>query len=397
MARLDPSQRAREYRQRHRDDGWTRNEKQRLKQLERKANRAEQLASQPDQQTPMEVVDALPDPTSEYLGRSLVLRTPGGFRSAVNTAIQLADDSVVWSSMVMEEPPPSTSFSYVTSFPVGTINSLPSGISHKSTHDIWVTDQGDNKLYLASAAGSVLGNIDIIATFGSTGGTLIGGVHVLTGVGPDFFWWVYDNVTGTSRHAYLHNPNGTLNTTYGVGIGTNGNSGFIGIAANAANSAVYSTSAVNDAVFKYSGTMVWQQTFGGSGLFGPHGICVDGNGDVWVSDVTGHFVRKFLGSNLATQLVQINTSGVAGNADGQLNGPRGLHADASGRLFVCDTGNNRIQVFDLSGNFLDKFGAAGSGAAQFNAPYDVTVDGTAGSAAIFVADRANHRISKWTG
>jgi DNA-binding beta-propeller fold protein YncE len=106
-------------------------------------------------------------------------------------------------------------------------------------------------------------------------------------------------------------------------------------------------------------------------------------------------VRKYDGSTFS-QLLQIGP-GLPGSADGQFNTPRGIYADSSNRLFVCDAGNNRIQIFDLSGNFLTKFGAAGSGAAQFNTPYDVTVFGSAGSAVISIADYSNRRISQWSG
>ena len=56
---------------------------------------------------------------------------------------------------------------------------------------------------------------------------------------------------------------------------------------------------------------------------------------------------------------------------------------------VCDTKTHRIQVFDLNGNFLAKFGNEGSGEGEFNKPVATTVlsDGR-----IIVTDIDNHRI-----
>ncbi|MCG3177857.1 MAG: hypothetical protein BIFFINMI_00177 [Phycisphaerae bacterium] len=46
-----------------------------------------------------------------------------------------------------------------------------------------------------------------------------------------------------------------------------------------------------------------------------------------------------------------------GQADGEFNDPQGLAADREGRVYVCDRGNNRVQVFDAEGKFLGKFEA----------------------------------------
>jgi hypothetical protein len=60
---------------------------------------------------------------------------------------------------------------------------------------------------------------------------------------------------------------------------------------------------------------------------------------------------------------------------------------------VADAGNDRIQKFDGSGNFLLAWGSEGSGNGQFNLPHGVAVD-AAGN--LYVADNFNHRIQKFT-
>ena len=49
--------------------------------------------------------------------------------------------------------------------------------------------------------------------------------------------------------------------------------------------------------------------------------------------------------------------GSAGNGDGQFSGPHGIVVDAHGKIFVADTGNNRIQKFASDGTFLMKWGS----------------------------------------
>ena len=63
--------------------------------------------------------------------------------------------------------------------------------------------------------------------------------------------------------------------------------------------------------------------------------------------------------------------------------------DKAGHLMVCDSLNHRIQVFDLSGKFVAKFGSKGSGMGEFIEPVSVAVlsDGK-----IVVTDLYNSRI-----
>ena len=61
----------------------------------------------------------------------------------------------------------------------------------------------------------------------------------------------------------------------------------------------------------------------------------------------------------------------------------------SKHLLVCDKDNHRIQVFQLDGKFVGKFGTNGSKLGEFNYPLSVAV---LSNDQIVVCDKDNHRI-----
>jgi len=67
--------------------------------------------------------------------------------------------------------------------------------------------------------------------------------------------------------------------------------------------------------------------------------------------------------------------------------PMGIDV-SDGKIFVTDSGNNRIQVFDLDGNFVSTFGSRGSSDGKFDCPHDIKIYKNK----IYVADSDNYRI-----
>lgn len=80
-----------------------------------------------------------------------------------------------------------------------------------------------------------------------------------------------------------------------------------------------------------------------------------------------------------------------GSGNGEFNAPLGI-CGRSGLFYIADYGNHRIQKFDASFNFLLMWGTQGSGAGQFDLPYDVEVDA---SGNVYVSEHANSRIQKF--
>ena len=80
----------------------------------------------------------------------------------------------------------------------------------------------------------------------------------------------------------------------------------------------------------------------------------------------------------------IKTWGKKGSAPGDFDIPHALAMDSRGRLFVGDRQNNRIQIFDQDGNFIDQW-------FQFSRPSGIYIDS---NDMIYVADSESESVSK---
>ena len=88
------------------------------------------------------------------------------------------------------------------------------------------------------------------------------------------------------------------------------------------------------------------------------------------------------------------TFGQQGQGPGQFMDPRGVAVDAQGNIYVADTNNHRVQVFDSTGKYLRDWGSQGEGAGQFNEPWGIAVDAQGN---VYVADTWNYRVQKFDG
>lgn len=140
---------------------------------------------------------------------------------------------------------------------------------------------------------------------------------------------------------------------------------------------------------------------------GPNGERVigdSGNNRVVVLDREGNFLRAFgstcrLGEGAAGGCLDPDGSGPLELGDGQFNELWGIAIDAQGQIFVADTWNGRIQVFDAEGKFLRKWGVFSSTGGELSDAY--ALFGPRGLAIdlegnLLVADTGNKRIIKFT-
>jgi predicted membrane-bound mannosyltransferase/DNA-binding beta-propeller fold protein YncE len=131
----------------------------------------------------------------------------------------------------------------------------------------------------------------------------------------------------------------------------------------------------------------------GSGLEGgtfnePWGVAVSPDGRfVYVADTWNHRIQKFTISGIF-----LTTWGNFGQDDQPYSmwGPRDLLVDNDGNVLVMDTGNKRIKVYDAEGNFLTQYGDFGFEPGQFNEPVGMALDRQLGR--LYVADTWNQRV-----
>lgn len=84
--------------------------------------------------------------------------------------------------------------------------------------------------------------------------------------------------------------------------------------------------------------------------------------------------------------------GGKGSENGKFNNPQAIAISKGKVLYVVDTGNHRIQLFDLSGEFIKSIGGFGFNDDQFDGPRDIWVDSIID---IYVADYNNRRVQRY--
>ncbi|HXD19595.1 MAG TPA: peptidyl-alpha-hydroxyglycine alpha-amidating lyase family protein [Vicinamibacterales bacterium] len=156
---------------------------------------------------------------------------------------------------------------------------------------------------------------------------------------------------------------------------------------------------------KFDATGRLVKSFGAGMFVRPHGIHVDRDGNVWVTDGEGpdgkdprrngkgHQVFKF--SPDGKLLMTLGTAGVAGEGRDTFNMPSAVLVAPNGDIFVGDghggTSNARIVKFSKDGTFIKTWGKKGAGPGDFDAqgPHALAMDSRG---RLFVGDRGNNRI-----
>ena len=120
----------------------------------------------------------------------------------------------------------------------------------------------------------------------------------------------------------------------------------------------------------------------------PHGLSVDAEDNIWVTDVGAHQVKKF--SPKGKLLITLGESMVSGDDSYHFGRPTDIAFDSYGNVYISDGyWNSRIVKFSKNGIYLSEWGEKGAKPGQFDLPHGIAIDE---DDFIYVADRSNSRI-----
>ena len=145
-------------------------------------------------------------------------------------------------------------------------------------------------------------------------------------------------------------------------------------------------------VFGSDGKLV--RDFGaGAGLNHPNGIAVDADGTVYVTDTANGRLLVFDASGAQVGIVE------RGDAVGNLGLPVGIGIDDHGRILVADSSASKVQAYtpmatgDRGPGYVNSFGEKGASDGAFSFPNGLAVDGRG---RVYVADWGNDRLEVWS-
>ena len=144
-------------------------------------------------------------------------------------------------------------------------------------------------------------------------------------------------------------------------------------------------------------------SFGANMFVRPHGVYVDHEGNVWVTDgegPNGEDPRRdgkgpqvFKFSPSGEVLMELGKPGVSGDGPYEFNQPSAVLVTPNGDIFIGDghggRSNSRIMKYNSEGEFILSWGAQGSEPGNFAVPHDLAMDSLG---RLFVGDRGNNRV-----
>ena len=242
--------------------------------------------------------------------------------------------------------------------------STPKGIAIDSSKNVYVVDSYNQRIQKFDANGI------FIAKWGSRG-TDYRQFNYPNGVALDSKDNVYVVDTDNNR-IQVFSSNGVFINAWGSqGKGYGQLDGPQAIAIDK-NDNVYVSDTWNNRVQKFNSQGQYIASWGN--FFYSQGITIDQQSNVFVSD--NHEVNEFTSSGTF-----IAKWGNYGNGEGQFSTAIGLAVDSSGRVFVADNGNNRIEVFSPIGSAINPRPSQPSGYLSPTATYTSipSTDGTGAS------------------
>ncbi len=121
----------------------------------------------------------------------------------------------------------------------------------------------------------------------------------------------------------------------------------------------------------------------------PNNLAIDEYDHIWVADSCNHRIQVFDATGEAPRLVKM--WGVEGTEPGQIRYPYDLVLDGDGHVYIAEFGNHRIQKFTTDGESLACFGGPGREEGQMYQPWALAQDS---KGRLHVVDTYNHRVQR---
>jgi len=260
---------------------------------------------------------------------------------------------------------------------------LPLGIAINSAEEIFVSDTWNRRMQKFDSEGNHL------LTFG-TFGYGEGEICAPTGIAIDQSGNLL--VADGNNKIIKFSSNGEYISEWGATAGSPGDGNYefdhpSDVAIDSSGN-IYVADAGNTRIQVYDADAIYQdtiETFDGDFSYNPYGIAIDSSGSMYV---TGNDKIFIYNTNEPT-FPLVDTWGGTGTADGKLNGPMGIHIQGTtGDIYVTDSGNDRVQVFESNGTFKTAFGTPEMVDGYFYYPKDAAISNDR----VYVTDRFNDRI-----
>jgi DNA-binding beta-propeller fold protein YncE len=119
-----------------------------------------------------------------------------------------------------------------------------------------------------------------------------------------------------------------------------------------------------------------------------HGLRLDPDGNVWTTDIGNHLVIKYDPNGKV--LLTLGTKNKRGATPNTFNKPADIAFTPAGDVYVADGyGNSRVAKFSREGKYLLEWGKKGTGPGEFDLPHAIFLDA---KGRVYVGDRENDRI-----
>jgi trimeric autotransporter adhesin len=310
-------------------------------------------------------------------------------------------------------------------FPLASALAGPHSVVVDSAGNIYIADADDNRIFKVTASTNRITTLAGTGSYGFTGdgspaNTALLNTPTSVAIDPTGNVYFVDLYNGRVR---MVSPSGTLSTVAGNGSiyysgdGAAAQNAIMSAPASVAFSStgIYIADTGNQRVrqISLSGTIstvagTGTGGFGGDGgaassaeLFYPGAVAVDASGFLYIADTGNQRVRKVVNGNINTVAGNGATgySGDGGSAlNATLNSPAGLAIDSAGDIYIADFGNNVVRkvspggaITTVAGNGYQGYSGDGGLAvsAQLSAPLGLALDS---SGNLYIADSGNHVV-----